>query len=63
MPGLAPGIHVLLCRSLKDVDGRNRPGHDESCVWGVPVLRSGMKNAASRPGHEKAYFFFLAAFL
>jgi hypothetical protein len=23
---------------------------------GVPVLRSGMKNAASRPGHESAFF-------
>ncbi|MGX1349501.1 hypothetical protein AB7M49_003077 [Bradyrhizobium elkanii] len=27
MPGLVPGIHVLLFRP-KDVDGRDRPGHD-----------------------------------
>jgi hypothetical protein len=27
MPGLVPGIHVLLCGS-KDVDGRDKPGHD-----------------------------------
>jgi hypothetical protein len=28
MPGLVPGIHVLLgCN--KDVDGRDKPGHDE----------------------------------
>jgi hypothetical protein len=27
MPGLVPGIHDLL--SLKDVDGRDKPGHDE----------------------------------
>jgi hypothetical protein len=28
MPGLVPGIHVLL-RDQKDVDGRVKPGHDE----------------------------------
>src|SRR5262249_16755642 len=28
MPGLVPGIHVLLSRD-KDVDGRDKPGHDE----------------------------------
>jgi hypothetical protein len=28
MPGLMPGIHVLL-REKKDVDGRDKPGHDE----------------------------------
>jgi hypothetical protein len=28
MPGLVPGIHV--CRSAsKDVDGRDKPGHDD----------------------------------
>jgi hypothetical protein len=29
MPGLVPGIHDLL-HCLKDVDGRDKPGHDES---------------------------------
>ncbi len=30
MPGLVPGIHVFLCRSLKaDVDRRDKPGHNE----------------------------------
>src|SRR5215813_6716329 len=29
MPGLVPGIHVLLCCITKDVDGRVKPGHDE----------------------------------
>jgi hypothetical protein len=24
-----PGIHVLTARSEKDVDGRDKPGHDE----------------------------------
>jgi len=27
MPGLVPGIHVL-CRNKKNVDGRDKPGHD-----------------------------------
>jgi hypothetical protein len=27
MPGLVPGIHVLLLRN-EDVDGRDKPGHD-----------------------------------
>ena len=27
MPGLVPGIHVLW---VKGVDGRDKPGHDES---------------------------------
>jgi hypothetical protein len=30
MPGLVPGIHVLLQRGRKDVDGRDEPGHDEN---------------------------------
>jgi hypothetical protein len=28
MPGLVPGIHVLLAMETKDVDGRDKPGHD-----------------------------------
>jgi hypothetical protein len=28
MPGLAPGIHVLLPKKFRDVDGRDKPGHD-----------------------------------
>jgi hypothetical protein len=28
MPGLVPGIHVLLSLYYKDVDGRDEPGHD-----------------------------------
>jgi hypothetical protein len=27
MPGLVPGIHAFLA-SVKDVDGRDKPGHD-----------------------------------
>ena len=29
MPGLVPGIHVLKADGTKDVDGRDKPGHDE----------------------------------
>jgi len=28
MPGLVPGIHVLPRLRSKDVDGRDKPGHD-----------------------------------
>jgi hypothetical protein len=30
MPGLVPGIHILVASRKKDVDGRDKPGHDES---------------------------------
>jgi hypothetical protein len=29
MPALVAGIHVLLHRGVKGVDGRDKPGHDE----------------------------------
>ena len=32
MPGLVPGIHVLLCYGGKDVDGRDKPGHDVESI-------------------------------
>jgi hypothetical protein len=28
MPALGAGIHVLFCNTIKDVDGRDKPGHD-----------------------------------
>jgi hypothetical protein len=30
MPGLGPGIHVSLCAGSQDVDGRDKPGHDDT---------------------------------
>jgi len=30
MPALVAGIHVLLTAAKEDVDGRDKPGHDES---------------------------------
>jgi hypothetical protein len=29
MPGLVPGIHVFEPGCTKDVDGRDKPGHDD----------------------------------
>jgi hypothetical protein len=29
MPGLVPGIHVFTSNVREDVDGRDKPGHDE----------------------------------
>jgi hypothetical protein len=28
MPALVAGIHVFNCSHIKDVDGRDKPGHD-----------------------------------
>jgi hypothetical protein len=28
MPGLVPGIHVFCVAANRDVDGRDKPGHD-----------------------------------
>jgi len=28
MPGHVPGIHAFLSCYIKDVDGRDKPGHD-----------------------------------
>jgi N-acetylglucosamine-6-phosphate deacetylase len=29
MPGLVPGIHDYHLHGIKDVDGRDKPGHDD----------------------------------
>ena len=29
MPGLVPGIHVFALREEENVDGRDKPGHDD----------------------------------
>jgi hypothetical protein len=29
MAGLVPAIHVFIAWSVKDVDARDKPGHDE----------------------------------
>src|ERR1700675_955140 len=45
MPGLVPGIHVL-CSARKDVDGRDKPGHDgvNSQADVLPSLRAKRSN-------------------
>jgi hypothetical protein len=30
MPGLVPGIHAFRIFEREDVDGRDKPGHDEN---------------------------------
>ena len=43
MPGLVPGIHVLLSHRVKDVDGRDKPGPDADRSGGSPHERSDMR--------------------
>jgi hypothetical protein len=54
MPGLVPGIHVLACRA-KDVDGRDKPGHDGVIgilTASIFILHCGKKLAHSElPGN------------
>jgi hypothetical protein len=58
MPALVAGIHVLLFSpSFKDVDGRDKPGHDEyffnyfttAAVWPNSSLRSSSVRIAGWP--------------
>ena len=39
MPGLVPGIHVLFYAG-KDVDGRDKPGHNESRAGVTTIIRA-----------------------
>ncbi len=39
--GLVPGIHVFLSLGEKDVDGRDKPGHDDRAWSGVRSHRPG----------------------
>jgi hypothetical protein len=44
MPGFMPGTHVLLCEP-KDVDGRDKPGHDDNgnAALGLSRFPAGQK--------------------
>jgi hypothetical protein len=46
MPGLVPGIHVLAAFNKKDVDGRDKPGHDEKETR-FQVFRKALKMRAA----------------
>jgi hypothetical protein len=48
MAGLVPAIHVFTAKGKQDVDARVKPAHDER----ITAPRSGMKNAAPRPGQD-----------
>jgi hypothetical protein len=48
MPGLVPGIHVLKEGNEEDVDGRDKPGHDEG------VLPPGAQASIARDGRKSA---------
>jgi hypothetical protein len=39
MPGLEPGIHVFCLGGKKDVDGRDKPGHNEELWCKIPGIR------------------------
>jgi hypothetical protein len=54
MRGLDRGYTPLQKNLAKKMDGRVKPAHDDSVFGTVPALRSGMKNAASRPGYDGA---------
>jgi hypothetical protein len=43
MPGLVPGIHAFLSCRWKDVDGRDKPGHDAERWRSYQSLRLGSK--------------------
>jgi hypothetical protein len=38
------------------MDARVKPAHDEDYFVTVPALRSSVKNAAPRPGHEETRY-------
>jgi hypothetical protein len=46
MPGLVPGIHVLLYRWREGVDGRDKPGHDDLTTGAVSGGRGGVNSKA-----------------
>src|SRR5712671_6513006 len=56
MPGFMPGIHVLIASPIKDVDGRNKSGHDVDRVSTTPTLR--MRPAALRHSKPKGVAIF-----
>jgi uncharacterized OsmC-like protein len=51
MPGLVPGIHVFDADKIKDVDGRDEPGHDD--VRSKPVMDSAALRALQAPIKER----------
>ncbi|NPU15504.1 hypothetical protein HL666_32540 [Bradyrhizobium sp. 83002] len=52
MPGLVPGIHVVLS-TPKDVDGRDKPGHDGVETGGHKIL-IGKRDVSAASGKREA---------
>jgi uncharacterized OsmC-like protein len=42
MPGLVPGIHAFI-HVTQDVDGRDKPGHDEPTAGRIPMDAAGLR--------------------
>jgi hypothetical protein len=63
MPGLVPGIHVLAAfAAAKDVDGRDKPGHDET--WSSPnSTRRSLVSPGDKCAVERAFTDLAAEFL
>ncbi|MGY3447903.1 hypothetical protein ACVILH_000245 [Bradyrhizobium sp. USDA 4353] len=53
MPGLVPGIHVYP-RTPDDVDGRDKPGHDEEDADGLKISRPYVRVLRRRGGIMQA---------
>jgi 2-oxoglutarate dehydrogenase E2 component (dihydrolipoamide succinyltransferase) len=57
MPGFMPGIHVLAAQANKDVDGRNKCGHDQEDIMAeirVPTLGESVTEATIGKWFKKA---------
>jgi hypothetical protein len=52
MPGLVPGIHVFGTTSKEDVDGRDKPGHDEEATHSQYVRQRLRMLTAFQSGSE-----------
>jgi hypothetical protein len=47
MPGLVPGIHVSTgVAAREDVDGRDKPGHDELSICYIVIANSAKQSMA-----------------
>jgi hypothetical protein len=47
MPGLVPGIHVLVAEQFQDVDGRDKPGHDADMCQSQSLLLQNWHRASA----------------
>jgi len=52
MPGLVPGIHVFTRSAIKDVDGRDKPGHDDDHVHSNQIRNQTRPRGMSTPSSQ-----------